>query len=178
MSSAAFQLHSSRSCLSSLGVPSASAVSSASRRSSSDVGPVPGSERSQRSSSVVGDPLSEITLRQASTKSGQLSGAERSAVADRVVAYLRSRHPAKTAEHVAAESGVGVDTVQKWLDRGSMPSGLALCMLIGAYGPDFLRVALPKTPAWLDRAAREERLASIQAQIDVLKAEEARLSAS
>lgn len=77
---------------------------------------------------------------------------------------LRLRHPAKTADCVAAATGVPVRTVEKWLDGTSSPSASAFLRLILAYGPGLLADITPAAPSWLSAAARTERLAALEAE--------------
>lgn len=104
---------------------------------------------------------------QLSGKAGQLSPA----CTARAIAFLRARHPAKTAEEVAALTGLPADTVRKWLDRASAPSFAACFALIGAYGPDFVAAVMEHPPAWIDTAARAARREALARDIARLQAE-------
>lgn len=84
--------------------------------------------------------------------------------------FLRRRHPIKTADCVAAETGVPVGTVENWLCGRAAPAGSSFAALLVAYGPAVLAAALPVVPRWVDEAARAEALAR-------LEAEQARLAA-
>lgn len=86
-------------------------------------------------------------------------------VGDRIGDFLRARHPSKTAENVAAETGCSVDQVEKWLERGSAPNAPAMCRLIAAYGPEFLCAAMHSPPDWLHMAVRAERSRALEAEI-------------
>lgn len=88
-----------------------------------------------------------------------------SGVGERVVAYLRTRHPAKTVEHVAAETGVPANTIKTWLDRGTAPRADHYCRLWLAYGPSFLAATAGCAPAWLDQANRDEAATRLKAEI-------------
>lgn len=100
-----------------------------------------------------------------------MSVAERTSAADRVAVYLRRMHPQKTAENVAADTNLNAETVQKWLDRGSMPSAVGLIYLVGAYGPDFLAACMgDKAPEWLTLAGQDAELARLQADREALDA--------
>lgn len=90
-----------------------------------------------------------------------------------MIAFLRQRHPLKTPDHVAADTGVPAGTVQKWLDRGSAPSVAHYCRLWLAYGPEFLAATIERAPAWLDAAHRAEEATRLKAEI---AAREARLA--
>lgn len=95
----------------------------------------------------------------------------RSRVVDRVTAHLRKVHPLKTADAVAADTGLPVTTIRKWLSRESTPNAPAMLMLIGTYGPELLAAALHSPPGWLDSAARAERLAALEARAAELNRE-------
>lgn len=110
-------------------------------------------------------------MRQPTPLRGQMSVAPRTDAAERVGAFLRSKYPTKTAENVAADTGLGIDGIQKALDRGSVPSGLAIAAMILAYGPDFLAALLgERTPAWLTAAGQDAEIARLQAQREALDA--------
>ena len=113
---------------------------------------------------------SEKTVRQSSRRASHLTPASQTVVAERIIAFLRQRHPYKTADNVSAETGVPAGTVQKWIDRGSAPSAFAVFRLLGAYGPEFASAVYINAPAWLDRAVREERAAVLRAEIAALEA--------
>ena len=82
----------------------------------------------------------------------------------RIAAFLRTRHPTKTAECVQAEADIPADTVRQWLKGVSRPGFVGLLSLIGAYGPEFLAAALPNAPAWLEGAVREQRRVALDAE--------------
>lgn len=105
---------------------------------------------------------------------GQLSPA----CADRVVDFLRARHPAKTAEEIEAATGgrVSSATAKKWLSRASAPSFFACLALISAYGPAFLAAVMDDQPDWLNAAARAQRLAGLEAEARRIDAERVGLS--
>lgn len=94
---------------------------------------------------------------------------------DRAVAFLRSRYPSKTAESVAADTGIGAETVKKWLDGAARPSWDGALTLVFAYGPAFLAAVCPTSPKWIDEAHRRERLAALEAQQARIRAEIAEL---
>lgn len=104
-------------------------------------------------------------MRHTPTTSGQMSVAARTSAAERLADYLRRKHPSKTAENVAADANLNADTVQKWLDRGSMPSAVGLLYLVGAYGAEVLCAAYGKdSPAWLTTARQDAELARLKAE--------------
>lgn len=109
--------------------------------------------------------------RQVVGRPGQLSPA----CAARAVAFLRQRHPVKTAASVAATTGLSAEAVKKWLERSSAPSFVACFALIRAYGPDFLTAVMEHPPAWIDTAARTARREALARDIARLTAELDRL---
>ncbi len=63
--------------------------------------------------------------------------------ADRLAAFLRRRHPAKTAANVAADCpGVSAEAIEKMLRRGSLPSAITFGRMIACYGPDLLAAVI------------------------------------
>lgn len=92
-----------------------------------------------------------------------------------VVAFLRTRHPIKTAEAVEAETGVPAHTVKHWLERGVLPSFLHCMALIGAYGPEFLVAALPRHPRWLQEVWRAEKVRRLEEEFASLRLRQAEL---
>ena len=92
-------------------------------------------------------------------------------VGDRVVGFLRRLHPSKTAQSVAAETGCGVDAIEKWLERASVPNGRAMLRLFLAYGPAFLCAVVDNPPAWLDARQSAARQIELEASIARQRAE-------
>jgi hypothetical protein len=89
---------------------------------------------------------------------------------ERVAAFLRQRHPTKTADNVAADTGIPVNTVKTWLQRCSSPDADGYTLLWLAYGPEFLAVlADGRAPQWLLAARREHEAALLKAEIEALK---------
>jgi hypothetical protein len=88
----------------------------------------------------------------------------------RVAAFLRGRFPVKTAECVAAETGVAAETVRQWLKGVARPGFPHLLALIGAYGPEFLSAMFPNAPRWLEAARRAERQRELEAELAALAA--------
>lgn len=109
---------------------------------------------------------------QSSRKSVQL---HRSTAPERIAAFLRQRHPVKTAECVAAETGFSRETVNSWLNRLSAPKAQAMLKLVALYGPEFLCAAMHSPPEWLNAAARAERSRALDAEINARRAELDRL---
>lgn len=96
-------------------------------------------------------------------------------VGDRVVGFLRRLHPAKTAALVAADTGCGVDAVEKWLERASVPNGRAMLRLFLAYGPEFICAVVDNPPAWLDARRGAARQVELESSIARQRAELAQL---
>lgn len=94
----------------------------------------------------------------------------RTVVAERLGDFLRTKHPVKTAEHVAAETGISAPTVARWLDRGSAPNLWATLQLVGAYGAEVICALMDQPPASLALAARAERRTRLLAEITDLEA--------
>jgi hypothetical protein len=94
----------------------------------------------------------------------RIGSASSQACPDRAVAFIRALYPVKTAECVAADIGLPVHTVKRWLEGVARPSWDGIFALICAYGPRFLAVALPAPPAWVSDAAREQELAELRAE--------------
>ena len=99
-------------------------------------------------------------------------GSERTDVAERVVEFLRRRHPVKPAECIASSVCISVSTAQKWIERSSAPSSWMLVKMIHHYGPEFLAAVMGElAPEWLNESAHTERRARIAANIQKLQAE-------
>ena len=100
-----------------------------------------------------------------------------SIVGERVCAFLRKKHPQRTAENVSADLyawKISTFTIRNMLERQTAPGAVLWCALIETYGPDFLSAALPRV-RWLDEAAVSQRKAALAARIDALKTEMERL---
>lgn len=95
---------------------------------------------------------------------------ERTVVQERTNEFLRRIHPLKTAENVAADTGISPNTIAKWLERGSAPTSWAFLKLLSAYGPELACAVMTDPPSWLDRAAREEERRRLEGQIAALQA--------
>lgn len=128
------------------------------------------SVRSSRAAKPVADPMhrvSEKKMGQLSQKKSTDVGSDRTTVAERVVAFLRTRHPHKMAECVAAETGINAGTIRKLEERLSAPSLAVFGRLGCAYGPEFLHAVFGWD--WLDRDVRENKLRELEsrrAQLD------------
>lgn len=96
--------------------------------------------------------------------------------AQRTAKFLRRLYPTKTADRVAADTGIPATAVAKWLTGNSAPSMGAVIALVDAYGTDFLAAVMPVAPSWLVKANREARQADLQAQQARIAAELAELS--
>lgn len=97
-------------------------------------------------------------------------GENRTVVAERLGDFLRAKHPVKTADNVAADTGIQAATVARWLDRGSAPNLWATLRLVGAYGAEVLCALMDQPPASLTLAARAERRTRLLAEITDLEA--------
>ena len=89
--------------------------------------------------------------------------------------FCRERHPAKTAQHVAAETGLPLDSVKKWLAGDAVPGGRALLALLCVYGPDLAHAMLNGAPSWISSAARAECSRRLDAEIAIRQTERSRL---
>lgn len=89
---------------------------------------------------------------------------------ERVCAFLREAYPTKTADSVAADTGIPAARVRKWLEGKAYPSGAAVVLLTAAYGPEFLCAVMDSPPAWLTEAGRAQARARISTQIAELEA--------
>lgn len=97
---------------------------------------------------------------------------EREDLSGRVINFLRNKYPVKTEENVGADVGIRVTTVQKWLERHSAPSSIALVKMIAAYGPEFLAAVMGDyAPRWLIEKEHEARRAEIEARMAALQQE-------
>lgn len=75
----------------------------------------------------------------------------------RVVAFLRRKYPSKTADCVAADTGIKADTVRKMLADYSTPTWANTYRLIRAYRAALLAAAFLDDPQeWIKAAARDE----------------------
>lgn len=124
-----------------------------------------------RNSRSTMSPIMERSVEQYSDKKLHYSVHSSTIVGERVICFLRNIHPAKTAENVAADTGVAAATVKKWMERSSVPSGLAMMRLIATYGPEFLVAAFPSAPLWLRDASRAYRIAKLSQQQEALQRE-------
>lgn len=84
---------------------------------------------------------------------------------DRLAGFLRRLHPAKTADCVAADTGVAAETVRGWLKSSARPGCNHLLALIGAYGPEFLVAMFPNALRWLEAAQLAERQSELEAEL-------------
>lgn len=123
------------------------------------------------SASTPMNPSSEKRMKQSSRTSPTAVGEDRTVVADRVSAFLRAKHPVKTADNVAADTGIPAATVARWLDRGSAPSIPQLGKLVGAYDAEVLCVILDQPPEWMVSRARQQERERLERQIATLRAQ-------
>ncbi|MCE4223433.1 hypothetical protein HCU64_06690 [Methylobacterium sp. C25] len=108
-------------------------------------------------------------MKQSRVNAPTVVGDERTVVADRTIDFLRRLHPQKTAENVAADTGIAAATVARWMDRGSAPNSAAFLKLLGAYGPELLCATMDNPASWIDRACREIRRERIRTEINALE---------
>lgn len=110
-------------------------------------------------------------MEQSSRKTTTTVGEDRTVVAERLSSFLRAKHPSKTADNVAADTGIGAATVARWLDRGSTPRMDSLSQLVGAYGAEVLCAILDRPPPALIAAARQEERERVEGEIARLRAQ-------
>lgn len=88
----------------------------------------------------------------------------------RVIAFLQRKYPSKTADHVAADTGIIADTVRKLLAGCSRPTWGNTLRLIKAYGPALLEAAFFDTPEeWVSRASRDAELRATMMELERVK---------
>lgn len=109
--------------------------------------------------------------RQSHATIGQVSGLDQAHVAERVVAFLKQRHPHGTAKYVSRETDLPRHTVAKWIERGSAPNAEGLIRLIRTYRTDLLIALLGGAEPWLAVAAWHERRARFEAEQAAFEAE-------
>lgn len=108
--------------------------------------------------------VSEILMRHLPSKRETTVVSSRVDISDRIIAFLRARHPHKWAECAAAELNVPRATLIKMEERGSAPS-LSLFGRMGAvYGPEFIAAVFPAW-SWLSPVGRAERQARLETEI-------------
>ena len=83
---------------------------------------------------------------------------------DFALEFLRAKHPLKTAQCVAAETGISFKTVHSWLCGNTKPGWHHTLALIGAYGPEFLAAVCPQSRIWIEPARRLEELRQLELQ--------------
>lgn len=120
-------------------------------------------------------PTSQTEVGMTAAISGKISRTGWKACPERAISFIRTRYPVKTAESVAADTGIGAETVKKWLDGSARPSWDACWALICAYGTPFMIATILTKPVWLDEAHRRERLAALEAAQARIAAEIAEL---
>lgn len=89
----------------------------------------------------------------ACSKIGKFSDARWECAVD----FLRRLHPVKTADAVAADTGIKADTVRKLLAGVAEPSFRHYSRLLFAYGPEFAACVYERAPAWLRAGVRDQR---------------------
>jgi hypothetical protein len=78
------------------------------------------------------------------------------------LSFLKQRHPSKTADCVAAETGISPNTVAQWFKGNSKPGWHHTWALIGAYGPEFLAAICPRSRVWVEPARKLEELRQLE----------------
>lgn len=112
------------------------------------------------------------SMRQTGAAARQFDRVTVNFVAERVIGFLRDRHPTNTAKMVARDTAgaLPVRTIDKWLERVSSPNARAYTVLWLTYGPEFLAALSPTKLGWLDANVRAARAAEIDRQIAALEA--------
>jgi len=109
--------------------------------------------------------VSNASMRLVSEKSmRQQSHCGPTDVGQRTVSFLKGARPRDTAKLVSRDTGIGISTLEKMIERQSAPSAGTFVAMTLAYGPAFLAAVMPDGPAWLDRAVRAERMAQLEAE--------------
>lgn len=128
---------------------------------------------SLKSSSIA--QASGKALRKSGHSSAQRGDVSAQVVGERVSAFLRARHPHKTADYVACDVGISVSTVRKWIERNSAPAAGHLGLLVYAYGIEFVAAIYPGL-SWAEtliamskREAAERQMAEADAQLAALR---------
>lgn len=83
---------------------------------------------------------------------------------DLALEFLRAKHPLKTAQCVAADTGISFKTVHSWLLGNSKPGWHHTLQLIGTYGPEFLAAVCPSSRVWVEPARKLEELRQLESQ--------------
>lgn len=134
---------------------------------------IPAVASSLKSSSIA--QASGKTLRKSGHSHARRGGVSAQVVGERVAAFLRARHPHKTADYVACDIGISVSTVRKWIERSSAPAAAHFGLLVYAYGIEFIAAIYPGL-SWAEtliamskREAAERQLAEANAQLAALR---------
>ena len=143
--------------------PSKSGGARVAARHPRKVDPASASKRSAVPSSSV-KPQSQVEAAMSGQKQPNIGANGTQACPDRAVAFIRTLYPAKTAECVAADIGLPVPTVKRWIEGAAKPSWSGFSRMILAYGPAFLVAVFPSRPRWLDDAYQREQLAELEAE--------------
>lgn len=118
------------------------------------------------------------SMSQASRKSMRKSGEalrsfgviEPQFFAERVATFLRMMHPQKTADSVAADTGIPTKTVAKWLQGAAGPTGRYYHQLLGAYGFElYVYVNPDASSAEMREAARIQHQHRLERQNEDLR---------
>ena len=86
-----------------------------------------------------------------------------------LAAFLRRQHPTKTAQCVAALTGLPADSVKKWINGEVQPSGRAMLAMVCAYGPEFIAAAVRNAPEWCNQDLRAAKIAKLKQEIAELE---------
>lgn len=95
----------------------------------------------------------------------------RQTYAERVTEFIRRKHPYKTAENVAADTGIKYHTIRKLLEGLNAPSIVAFDRLARAYGLEFVHHVFAWDFLDPDKRAAEQRAleARFVALVDEMK---------
>ncbi len=93
---------------------------------------------------------------------GKFSSPLGRACGERLIAFLRERYPQKTADCVAADTGIPATNVAKWLSGASLPNFRAVIALLIAYDVDFWAAVVPNPPAFVVRERTEQQIRELE----------------
>jgi len=122
-------------------------------------------QRNVRNAYPPTSPILPIVDRQLGVTARLLGSLREPDVGEALRAFLRKRHPHDTAKAVGRLTGISPHSVDKWLNRASIPSGVPLLRLLIAYGPSLAVALLPNGPEWLKEAYRSEVKEQLRAEM-------------
>lgn len=96
------------------------------------------------------------------SSSGKLCSTAGQDCGRRLIDFLRETYPRKTAECVAADTGIPATNVAKWLSGASLPGFRAMMALIIAYDIDFWAAVVPNPPACVVRAKADQQIRELE----------------